>query len=406
MRQEVEEFVSQCDECGRNKHMNHPNSAPPKRTSIPGRPLEEVMIDFVGPFQAARTHDYRYVLQIQDVFSRYILFVPTIDALATTAVDAVMDRWVSMFGVPKRLRSDRGPHFIAEVFEGMCKAAGIKQKLGSPEHPESQAQVERQNQLVNNVRCVCENKAEGWPSAIMRVQFSHNAAINATTGFSPARLVLGRDLKLPEDLLVEDGFDGVPKSTQVEEEEDEHRIVIDEARQRISEEQDRRVEEQEERPLSRNHPYVVGDIVRYRLNDDTRSRLGGKIAPRYSEPYRITEVKGNEFTYGMRPLNPESRGRPKIRHFNKLKTVKEADEEGNEVEGTSASPEEEYQQEQTPIVSDQLVPREVPQVELRRSTRDRRQATRLQVDGKHKFYTEVSTNASNEDSDPEQSGGD
>lgn len=406
MRQEIEEYVAQCEECGKNKHMNHPNSAPANRTSIPGQPLEMVMIDFVGPFQAASTHSFRYVLQIQDVFSRYILFVPTVDALATTAVEAMMDRWISLFGVPKSLRSDRGPHFIAEVFAGMCTRAGIKQKLGSPEHPQSQAQVERQNQLVNNVRCVCENKAEGWPSAIMRVQFSHNAAVNATTGFSPARLILGRELKLPEDLLVEDGMDGEPQTTRIEERDRDHQVEIDEARQRIADEQDRRVEEQEERPRSRSHPYVVGDIVRYRLNDDARSRLGGKIAPRYSEPYVITEQKENGFTYEMRPVSSDSRGRPKIRHFNTLKTVSEADREDIDVldqaeEVTTEVAEEESRPPNVPAQDT-----ESTQIVLRRSGRERRQATRLQVDGKRKVYTEVSIGAGDGDSNSEHSEGD
>lgn len=407
MKQEIEEFVSQCEECGRNKHMNHPNSAPANRTSIPGHPLEVVMIDFVGPFQPASTHNFRYVLQIQDVFSRYILFVPTVNALATTAVDAMMDRWISMFGVPKALRSDRGPHFVAEVFEGMCRRAGIKQKLGSPEHPQSQAQVERQNQLVNNVRCLCENKAEGWPSAIMRVQFSHNAAVNSTTGFSPARLILGRELTLPEDLLVEDGVDGMPKTTRVEEMEQEHQAVIEEAKQRIGDEQDRRVEEQEERPRSRSHPYVVGDKVRYRLNDDARSRLGGKIAPRYSEPYIITELKGTGFTYEMRPANPESRGRPKSRHFNQLKTVVEADRGDVVLSGADEEiaevPTEAAQQEQPLEVPDQQT--EVTPIEPRRSRRERKQTTRLQVDGKKKVYTEVGMSTRNGESSSEHSDG-
>ena len=52
-----------------------------------------------------------------------------------------MDECIVIFGVPKRLRSDRGNHFEIEVCAEICAKAGIEHKLGSPERPESQVQV-------------------------------------------------------------------------------------------------------------------------------------------------------------------------------------------------------------------------------------------------------------------------
>ena len=50
MRQDIEQFVQACEECGLNKHVNNPNKAPVSKTSITGKPLEEMMLDFLGPF--------------------------------------------------------------------------------------------------------------------------------------------------------------------------------------------------------------------------------------------------------------------------------------------------------------------------------------------------------------------
>ena len=320
MRQDIEKFVGECDECGRNKHENHPNTAPRDKTSIPGQPLEEVMIDFVGSFQPAKSHLFRYILQIQDVFSRFIIFIPCMDSLAITAVEALMDHWIAIFGVPERLRSDRGKHFVAEIFEGICAKTGIKHKLGSPEHPQSQAQVERHNQLVNQLRCLCDNDIEGWPAAVKKVQCSHNAATNATTGFSPAKLLLGQEFKLPEDLIANEE-NNEPTTVHVEERDDERQAVVAEARRNIDGEQEKQVEEAGLGVPSRNDPYKLGDLVRYKLNVDVRNRLGGKISQRYSQPYVVTEVKENGYTYVLKPSDPESRGRIKTRHYNLLKTV-------------------------------------------------------------------------------------
>ena len=69
MRKDIECYIQNCEECGLNKHMNNPNKAPVAKTSLPGNPLDEMMLDFVGPFPAAQEHPFRYVLQMQDVFS-------------------------------------------------------------------------------------------------------------------------------------------------------------------------------------------------------------------------------------------------------------------------------------------------------------------------------------------------
>ena len=202
MKQDIDEFVRDCKLCSRNKHVNKPNEAPQSLSSIPNGPLVEVMIDFVGPFQEARSHKFRYALQVQDVFSRFLIFEPTVDSTALTAAVVLKNRWISIFGMPSTLRSDRGKHFTAEVFEELCKLSGIKHKLGSPEHPQSQGQVERQNQLINQVRCLCENDIEKWPETLFSVQCSHNGSINSSTGYSPGRVLLGKGFSNPEDVVL------------------------------------------------------------------------------------------------------------------------------------------------------------------------------------------------------------
>ncbi len=206
------------------------------------------------------------------------------------------------------MRSDRGPHFIAAVFEELCKKVGIRHKLGSPEHPQSQGQVERQNQLLNQVRCLCENKSDKWPEALYKVQCSHNSAINATTGFTPARLLFGKEFNLPEELITEEQPSRmIPAETLLEEREEEANLAVEQARINLKNNQEERLENAAgERPSAA--PYKVGDIVRYRLSNDARSKLGGKMAPRYSEPYRVTEVKGDGYTYTLEPVGADSRG--------------------------------------------------------------------------------------------------
>ena len=399
MKKDIEDYIRGCEQCSKNKHVNNPNKAPSKETSIPEEPLEEIMVDFVGPFQPANSHKFRYALQIQDVFSRYLLLIPTVDSTADTAIETITIRWLACFGLPKKVRSDRGSHFTAEVFKGLCTNAGIKHKFGSPEHPQSQGQVERQNQLVNQVRCVCDNDIEGWPDAIYRVQCSHNSSNNSTTGFTPARILFGKNFNLPEGLLFHEKDDkpgriSIADRTKTRENEDvEIRKIV---RENILKDQQRRIEGSS----SNGEAYRVGDKVRYKLNDDVRSRLGGKIAPRYSEIHEITEVMGDGFTYRMKHTG---RGRPKIRRFDLLKTVERNEEEsGNlsndevreEASDSNSSNEEPAPSPMDEAVIPEVTPEAVNQEGSRRSTRSRKKTTHLQVNSSKKSYQHSEANQS------------
>ena len=55
----------------------------------------------------------------------------------------------SRFGAPRQLRSDRGPHFIAEVIEQFLTLVGVEHELTLAYSNEENAIVERFNKEIN-----------------------------------------------------------------------------------------------------------------------------------------------------------------------------------------------------------------------------------------------------------------
>ena len=159
-------------------------------------------MDFVGPVQASVPEGLTYVLAIQDVLTRYVKLVATSDNSAETAVRVLIDEWITQFDIPEVIGSDQGPHFTATVFEATCKELGIEHARGSPEHPQSQGQVERQNQLFGNIRAVCNRNPASWPRAMRSVMFAHNTSVNKTTGMSPYELVFKQQARRPETFFL------------------------------------------------------------------------------------------------------------------------------------------------------------------------------------------------------------
>ena len=100
----------------------------------------------------------------------------------------LIDEWITQLDISEVIGSDQGPHFTATVFEATCKKLGIEHALGSPEHPQSQARVEQQNQLFANIRAVCNRNPLSWPRAMHAVTFAHNTSVTDPPGYHHTNL--------------------------------------------------------------------------------------------------------------------------------------------------------------------------------------------------------------------------
>ena len=72
-------------------------------------PMECLNIDFVGPFL-----DRGYILAILCTFARWIELYHTLETTALSAAECLLKHF-GRFGAPYQLRSDNGPHFIADL---------------------------------------------------------------------------------------------------------------------------------------------------------------------------------------------------------------------------------------------------------------------------------------------------
>jgi transposase InsO family protein len=69
--------------------------------------------------------------------------IPLSDMSATASAKALTFTWISRFGVPKTITSDRGPQFTSNLWFKLCKMLHISYKQTTAFHPESNGAVER-----------------------------------------------------------------------------------------------------------------------------------------------------------------------------------------------------------------------------------------------------------------------
>jgi len=69
-----------------------------------------------------------------------------------------------LHGLPKSIISDRGPQFMAGLMRELNQMLGIKSKMLMAFHPQTDGQMERVNQkLEQYLRMFIDHQQEQWP---------------------------------------------------------------------------------------------------------------------------------------------------------------------------------------------------------------------------------------------------
>ena len=140
MKNDTRRYIEECDKCTARK-MSKQGKAPMKRYLV-GEPFERVQIDIFGPLPKSDSGN-RYILTMCDCFTKWTEAVAIPDQEGSTVTKAFVDTFISRFGAPLQLHSDRGRNFESEIFREMCKLFGIDKTRTTSMRPQSNGNIER-----------------------------------------------------------------------------------------------------------------------------------------------------------------------------------------------------------------------------------------------------------------------
>ena len=197
MRQKVfwprmrKEAVSYCEKC-RTCAFCKPRFVPaPKLPIIVNSPMEMVSMDYIGPLPTGRG-GMRYMLVIIDNFSRFPEVYPVRDLNTSTLLKHFRD-WISRYGYPDSVLSDRGSQFESKLFRNYCAQFGIAKKRTTAYHPQGNGLCERFNgtiwrkiQVLTRVHNCPINR---WPELLPIALFDYRNSVHGATGYTPFELV-------------------------------------------------------------------------------------------------------------------------------------------------------------------------------------------------------------------------
>jgi hypothetical protein len=94
----------------------------------------------------------------------------------------------------------------------ICERLGIVKTRTTPYRPQSDGQTERFNRTLLDALAKLSDVQKDWDLLVPLICFYYRATVHASTGVSPALLMLGRELRLPVDVIFPPTPTSVPES--------------------------------------------------------------------------------------------------------------------------------------------------------------------------------------------------
>lgn len=201
LRRGVRRWVRGCQECGSRKA--RPRQVIPPLRSIRGGDVgDRWALDVAGPFPVAEGGE-RYVVAAVEYVTRYAVATSVREHTAESIAEFIMKEIVLRFGVFRELLTDKAPEMTGRVIELLVEMLQARQVNPVPYRPQFIGLVERFNRTWKD--CVAtlmqEEQQNDWELYVRFAVYAYNSARHTTVALSPNELMLGRKLRMPNELL-------------------------------------------------------------------------------------------------------------------------------------------------------------------------------------------------------------
>jgi transposase InsO family protein len=193
MQQCIKQVVNNCINCGRGKVTRQLSPPSTTFTQEPFRRFHTVHCDIVGPLPS---QNQRYLLTCVDRSTRWCEAVPISSTSAEEVARMFVTTWISRFGVPAVIVTDRGSNFTSAVWAGMCHRLGVQHRTTTAYHPQANGICERwHRRLKDALRSAATT--DTWQEDLPLILLGLRAQPRTEDDTSPAEAVYGSPLVLP-----------------------------------------------------------------------------------------------------------------------------------------------------------------------------------------------------------------
>ena len=144
------------------------------------------------------TGKHRYIVYFVDMFSRFLLAVFVPNKQAETIGEAMLEKWVSVFGPPGTMHSDRGGEFLNEDLSLLCEYLNTKQTATAAYSPNQNGCNEANHAVVDRMlQKMLMTDPSLKPEVALCWAVNAKNSLTNYQGFSPSQIVFGENPRLP-----------------------------------------------------------------------------------------------------------------------------------------------------------------------------------------------------------------
>ena len=254
--------------------------------SIPEKPWRYISADFIVKLPLAQGYDA--ILVVCNHLTKMAHFIPTMEKTSAAGLARLFrDNIWKLHRLPESIILDRGAQFVAGMMRELNKRLGIRTKLSTAYHPQTDGQTERINQeLKKYLRMLVDHRQEQWPEWLGIAEFAYNNKRHTATQVSPFEANYGLSPRM--------GFEGrrgkrfeaaeefVERMRQVQEE-------VKVALGKVQEEMRKYVDRKRRKGVE----FKVGDLVLLSTKElkwHMKGRRLEKLTERFMGPYKVKNI--------------------------------------------------------------------------------------------------------------------
>ena len=285
LRQNINEWVKNCDVCQRMKIRNQKPHGTLKPIDPTPRPWGVVTTDLITGLPLCQGYDA--IWTATDKRGKIKHIAPTVSTLDTAGFAKLFLEHVwKHHGTSDKIISDRGPQMSSRSFKDICAKLGVELALSTAYHPQTDGQSERTNQEVEQaLRTVVSYHQDDWVDWIPIIEFALNNRYHTGLKTTPFYANYGYHPQIGSLPRVQSAIESV----------DDFVKHIHEVQKQTSESLVKAAEDMKkfyDRHRNKTPEFEVGQKVLLDNSDLALNRPSRKLSEKYSGPFEIIEKVG------------------------------------------------------------------------------------------------------------------
>lgn len=295
-KDDVIRYVKNCQVCQRAKNPRDKIPGLLSSLPIPERPWQHISMDFITLPRDKSGFDTAFVTV--DRLTKKPVSIP---CLKTDGPEELAKMFITHvyrhYGAPDSIVSDRGGQFVGQFWVEFCRILGIKQKLSTAHHPQTDGQTEITNQHIEmRLRPFVNHFQDNWAELLPLIDHAAALLPQDSIGMSPFMAGVGYQPRMSFDWTGPQQY--ISRTAEQLTNAARDRVKLMENVWEIARENMRFSQGRQQHDANRHRRIVdwdVGDKVWLRLKDYPIDRPSRKLADQQAGPFRVLEKIGNSW---------------------------------------------------------------------------------------------------------------